>query len=148
MTLLKNQALLPGFFYCAGQIFASAAIPSMHLPLTPAQKFKSILRLITLTSVLGLSGCASVLVPPSEYEVFKVDKTQSGKERQITWMIRDDVAVYCAGLVGLRETIYMKPLACAKWSEFEKKCTIVTSSETTHTILGHELRHCFQGHFH
>ena len=27
-------------------------------------------------------------------------------------------------------------------------CVIHTSTDTTHQILGHELRHCFQGNFH
>jgi hypothetical protein len=27
-------------------------------------------------------------------------------------------------------------------------CVIYTSTDTTHQILGHELRHCFQGNFH
>ena len=36
--------------------------------------------------------------------------------------------------------------ACAVYSS--KSCTIITGVETSHAILGHELRHCFEGRFH
>jgi hypothetical protein len=36
--------------------------------------------------------------------------------------------------------------ACAVYNS--KTCTIITGVETSHAILGHELRHCFEGRFH
>ena len=36
--------------------------------------------------------------------------------------------------------------ACAVYNA--KSCTIITGVETSHAILGHELRHCFEGRFH
>ena len=36
--------------------------------------------------------------------------------------------------------------ACSVWRK--DTCLIVTGSQTTHSELGHELRHCYQGSFH
>lgn len=36
--------------------------------------------------------------------------------------------------------------ACSFWRK--DTCLIVTGSQTTHSELGHELRHCYQGSFH
>jgi hypothetical protein len=38
-------------------------------------------------------------------------------------------------------------LGCAG-TDLGGNCVIYTSTNTTHQILGHELRHCFQGNFH
>jgi len=69
---------------------------------------------------------------------------------KLRWEVRDDVAAYCAAATGMgKERAYnTPPLACAIWSVSAKECTIVTAKVTTHLALGHELRHCFEGHFH
>lgn len=36
--------------------------------------------------------------------------------------------------------------ACSFWSK--NTCTIIVEYKTNNDILGHELRHCFQGNFH
>jgi hypothetical protein len=69
---------------------------------------------------------------------------------KMRWEVRDDVADYCAAATGMgKERAYTTPpLACAIWSVSAKECTIVTAKVTTHLALGHEVRHCFEGHFH
>lgn len=69
---------------------------------------------------------------------------------KLRWEVRDDVASYCANATGMdKERAYTTPpLACAIWSVAARECTIVTGKLTTHLALGHELRHCFEGHFH
>ena len=69
---------------------------------------------------------------------------------KLRWEVRPDVAEYCASSMGLdKERAYTTPpLACAIWSVRTKECTIVTGPTTTHLALGHEVRHCFEGHFH
>ena len=69
---------------------------------------------------------------------------------KMRWEVRDDVAAYCASATGMgKERAYTTPpLACAIWSVAAKECTIVTAKVTTHLALGHEMRHCFEGHFH
>ena len=36
--------------------------------------------------------------------------------------------------------------ACSFWQK--NACVIVTGEQTTHSTLGHEIRHCYQGNFH
>ena len=40
--------------------------------------------------------------------------------------------------------------ACAFWDigPFSKTCTVITAKSTNMHILGHEMRHCFQGEWH
>jgi hypothetical protein len=69
---------------------------------------------------------------------------------KLRWEVRDDVAAYCAAATGMgkERAFTTPPLACAVWSVSAKECTIVTAKVTTHVALGHEVRHCFEGHFH
>lgn len=66
----------------------------------------------------------------------------------IRWVVVPDPDAECRGLQG---EVYQsnrngKIRACAKWTS--KTCTIYTAPETSHAILGHEMRHCFEGKFH
>lgn len=69
---------------------------------------------------------------------------------KLRWEVRADVAEHCANSMGMdKERAYnTPPLACAIWSVRNKECTVVTGPNTTHLALGHEVRHCFEGHFH
>ena len=66
----------------------------------------------------------------------------------IRWVIVPDPDAECRALQGdfSRDSGRGKIRACAKWTS--KSCTIYTAPETSHAILGHELRHCFEGNFH
>lgn len=108
---------------------------------------------IVLSMVL-LSGCQSMggELPSSEYKNFtpKPVEKRIMKEVKLRWEIRDDVAQYCAKSIGMgREQAYITPpVACAVWHVQRQECVIVTGKETSHVALGHEVRHCFEGHFH
>lgn len=69
---------------------------------------------------------------------------------RIKWEIRDDVAQHCARAYQMgREQAYLTPpLACAVWNTLKGECTIITGPLTSHVAIGHEVRHCFEGHFH
>jgi hypothetical protein len=102
-----------------------------------------------------LTGCQTLgggVIPPEEYENFtpKSPEKRIMKEVTVRWEIRNDVAQYCARSIGMgREQAYFTPpVACAVWQVDKKECVIVTGSPTSHVALGHEIRHCFEGHFH
>jgi hypothetical protein len=105
-------------------------------------------------SMILLSGCQSMggELPSSEYEKFtpKPVEKRIMKEVKLRWEIRDDVAQYCAKSIGMgREQAFITPpVACAVWHVQRQECVIVTGKETSHVALGHEVRHCFEGHFH
>ncbi|MBM3386780.1 MAG: hypothetical protein FJY36_03820 [Betaproteobacteria bacterium] len=105
---------------------------------------------------LCLAACQSTgggaYLSASELEPFtplSVDQ-RSMNVVKLRWEVRQDVAEYCANSMGMdKERAYTTPpLACAIWSVRNKECTIVTGPRTTHLALGHEVRHCFEGHFH
>jgi hypothetical protein len=110
--------------------------------------------LIGVSGVL-LAGCQTLggqQFPASELESFTpltLDK-RIMKEVKLRWEVRSDVAQFCAQSIGMgREQAYINPpLACAVWHVANRECVIVTGSPTTHVALGHEVRHCFEGHFH
>lgn len=116
-------------------------------------------RLLLMTAFVFLlalvSGCQSVgggLLPAKEFADFTA-KSQEDRIMQkvsLRWEIRDDVAEYCARSIGMgREQAYFTPpLACAVWHVKRKECVIVTGKVTSHVALGHEVRHCFEGHHH
>ena len=107
---------------------------------------------------LSLSGCSSFNVLPSaEYNEF----TPLSKEERIMnvvkikWEAKNDVSEVCLQAVQkskdpkVRDGAYFTPpLACAVWYTSTNECTIYTAKNVSHTILGHEMRHCFEGQFH
>lgn len=105
---------------------------------------------VALFALLSMVGCQSL--PAKEFETFTpmaIEKRRMD-EVKVRWLVRDDVAQYCAkGMNMSQEQAFLTPpVACAMWSVAAKECTVITGSKTTHTALGHELRHCFEGHFH
>jgi len=114
------------------------------------------LRLLSLTTlVLTLSAChggsmhqvsSLELIPfnvkPANYRIMN--------QVRINWEVRADVAHFCAHAKSMgREQSYLTPpMGCAIWDILKGECTVVTGPVTSHVALGHELRHCFEGHFH
>ena len=104
---------------------------------------------------LWLAGCQTrgAYVNVSELSSFTAlskDQRILKNTVKIRWEARDDVAAYCAQVVGMdKERAYTTPpLACAIWSKSTQECTVVTGMVTNHVALGHEMRHCFEGSFH
>lgn len=128
----------------------------------PTIKIGKLLAHLSLLTGIFLSGCSSTgfLMGPafyfhqSELQSFtpaaEQDRIQTAP--RVRWVIREDVSEYCAAVTGIpiRTTIKgeERPVACALWNKKQSECTIHTGPETSHTILGHELRHCFEGSFH
>lgn len=96
-----------------------------------------------------MSGCATI--PESEYANFTPLPTPERRMNQVklTWEVRDDVESYCKQR-QLDKGVSIKGthVACAVWSVQHQTCRIVTGEQVSHVVLGHELRHCFEGHFH
>lgn len=114
------------------------------------------LRWLSMTAlILSLCACQAVsshqvsgleFVPfnvmPSNYRIMN--------QVRINWEVRDDVGHFCshAKSMGRQQSYLTPPMACAIWDILKAECTIVTGPVTSHVALGHELRHCFEGHFH
>lgn len=110
----------------------------------------------TATCVLLLmTGCHSlggVTIPASEYETFTPKSADKRVIKEVTlrWEVREDVAQYCAKSMGMgqEQAYFTPPVACAVWHVAKRECVVITGKETSHVALGHEVRHCFEGHFH
>jgi hypothetical protein len=101
------------------------------------------------------TGCQSAgggVIPAAEYALFtpKPKEQRVIQEVKLRWEVREDVAQYCAKTMGMgQEQAYLTPpVACAVWHVAKKECVVITGKETSHVALGHEVRHCFEGHFH
>lgn len=74
--------------------------------------------------------------------------SKRGDEINVKWIKSENVEALCnkksveLGYKPFRYSIN----ACSYYSNGH--CTIITYHKTTQHILGHELRHCFQGEFH
>lgn len=109
-----------------------------------------------LLSALGvLGGCTTIdNLPARELEPFvpKVLSEPNAKKMVVvTWEVRNDVSEYCKTTVAQTPAIvhfFTPPVACARWDPGRNVCTIVTGPSTNHVVLGHEVRHCFEGRFH
>lgn len=102
-----------------------------------------------------MTGCQTMgggTIPASEYEKFTPvtpDKRVMDAVK-IRWEVRADVVEYCAKAARMtaNQAYWSPPVACAVWNVPSKECIIITGTETNHVTLGHEMRHCFEGHFH
>lgn len=94
------------------------------------------MRFLVILSCLLLISCAGNFT--AKHDNISINKN-------IRWLVTDDVDAYCRKS-GLTPIFFQKIYGCAFWSYNE--CLIVTDKHTSHKTLGHELRHCFEGHFH
>ena len=96
------------------------------------------IRTLIIIASLVVSGCAS-----------HDDRFTSPQNRAVVvrWITVDDVDQYCRDL-GAKALPYpvIEVYGCATYTK--TKCTIYTSHTTTNAIVGHELRHCFDGNYH
>lgn len=93
----------------------------------------------------ALSGCATQAQPIPQ------DGTMS---RQITWVITDDPQSTCDQVAGGKRTVMpFKTLGCSSWKD-SRNCVIYLKAPRDEydrramETLGHEVLHCFAGHFH
>lgn len=108
---------------------------------------------------LFLSGCAPFAefqVKDSEFQKFQALPPEG---RNITGKIKvtvievESIAPICARYnlfapqpyrnLGLQTVV-----ACAAWSKDAKLCNIYVTPNAPPVVVGHELRHCFEGSFH
>jgi hypothetical protein len=102
-----------------------------------------------LLSLMTLSGCYTIA--QTEYENFVAQPVNKRimNDIQLSWEIRPDAAEFCNQIISKQQNSNgIAPVACAVWSIGKRHCTIITTPNPNHVVLGHELRHCFEGNFH
>ncbi|WP_341686312.1 hypothetical protein [Limnohabitans sp.] len=113
---------------------------------------------VVLFSSLNLLACSSLSTLSShEYEDFIALESNQRviNVATVTWQAVDNATETCRQIMLRGQSkeesdwaYITPPLACSVWSPSKKTCTILPAKRTNHTILGHELRHCFEGQFH
>jgi len=109
---------------------------------------------MALVSAILLTGCASnpPSIPLAELDSF-IAKPASQRvlnQVKVRWEVRDDVSQACLKNMphAGAQAVQAAPIACAVWHVPTQECVIITARQVAHVTLGHELRHCFEGHFH
>jgi hypothetical protein len=101
------------------------------------------MRLLVLIVAIMLTGCAAI---PHEDQNFTA--AIGSDTVTIRWdrLSKIDLQKKCSSLTKKELNYHMEYLGCATFNK--KYCIIYTDVNTTHQILGHEVRHCFYGDFH
>lgn len=108
---------------------------------------------LVLFLLLFLGGCGTVYVVGDETGNFTA-MTKDSRPHDLTridWDVREDASEYCLSVGGGKRAGLARgarPIACAILYRHESRCVVVTNARTNHTVLGHEMRHCFEGNFH
>lgn len=109
------------------------------------------MRYILLVLMIAVSGPAIAQAKyasrTSADEAFVANPKETPS--MIRWVVVDDPDAECRAAHKSKNDFAERPgkiRACARYNS--KSCTIITGPETSHALLGHELRHCFEGRFH
>lgn len=93
------------------------------------------LRLLAAVCVMLLAGCGTFSAQPKTASV------------SVSWALVENPEQICKQL-GATAKPGLVIKGCAHFALDHSWCVIYTAQETSNAILGHELRHCFEGHFH
>lgn len=102
--------------------------------------FRSVIAL----TCTALSACTTVLSIPPEDAFTPAPKAEVAN---VTLIVATDPTAECARIFPFKR-IAGNLSGCAGWNADFTVCTIVIGEVTTHQVLGHELRHCFEGNYH
>lgn len=107
----------------------------------------------------GLSACATTETTASHEPAFPTEdvaffhaappKRRIMDSMALTWLVVGNVDGKCKSMMQDPEKLANRYVwGCAVMSVEQKTCTVVTGVHTHHAVLGHEVRHCFEGAFH
>lgn len=84
--------------------------------------------------------------PLLDFTLFSPPEANQRKivEPVVSWLVRSSPEAYCAQ-ASPKDGSARRPEGCAYWHLATARCTIVTTSQTSHSQLGHLFLHCLQG---
>jgi len=104
-----------------------------------------------LISLLFLHMLAYGEVVETPYDMFSLENSQA-KTALISIKVVKNIEETCKKLGSKRahQLTSKNVEACSTWSLYggQSTCIIYTAKDIDFWILGHEVRHCFQGNFH
>ena len=92
------------------------------------------------------------VINASENEMYSTNAPMTYSSK-IYWEVVDDVQKACSAdrIKSIGKPYPYKVLACSNWKRYifnHYECHIITGKNVNNEIVGHEIRHCFQGNFH
>jgi len=103
--------------------------------------FKSALLIALLIGMLDAKAARELIVGQDDL-IFK--SKPEHPTMTVKWLIVKDLEKAC---FGKKKDVNQGELhGCAKFNK--KICIVYTKQQTTLANLGHEMRHCFEGHWH
>lgn len=96
--------------------------------------------------IAGLAGCAGAQPMPVQANRHDMEFTAqpSYQIKRVEWIVVDDIDAACRGFQPLMEG--RRYVGCTHYNN--TSCRVYTGRTTTLSILGHEIRHCFEGQWH
>jgi hypothetical protein len=101
--------------------------------------------LVLLLTVFSLNAFAS-----GSYDL-EFEAQDKYEDVRLAWYVVRDVPQTCAmagALKGAKVKYNEKIVACAVLFRTSNSCVIYTAKKLTLAVLGHEVRHCFEGAWH
>lgn len=99
-------------------------------------------------SLLTALGCVPAQADPQfDFGTFDMPAPEQLRMRQprVSWRISANPSQLCASLQPQDGTSHWLG-NCATWHRTSNQCTVVTSANTTHSVLGHLFLSCLTGH--
>ena len=112
-------------------------------------KHLNTLLLTALAALQAMPPAWAALDPNWQNPEAKFAASKSSTDtKQVTWRYTNNVQKECEAESHKRKLggFGYAVNACSFWDR--NSCTIITAPQATMHILGHEVRHCFQGSFH
>lgn len=112
-------------------------------------KYLNTLLLTALAALQAMPPAWAALDPNWQNPEAKFAASKSTADtKQVTWRYTNNVQKECEAESHKRKLggFGYAVNACSFWDR--NSCTIITAPQATMHILGHEVRHCFQGNFH
>lgn len=101
------------------------------------------MKYFAILALVGMVGCASAQSQVGRYDLeFTAQPAYTVK--RVEWIVTERVNEVCQGFAPLSQN--QKYLACTKFND--QVCIVYTKPNLTLAQLGHEMRHCFEGHWH
>jgi hypothetical protein len=98
---------------------------------------------ILAIALVMLSGCATSQTPNPAYNI-QFEAQPNLPEKTIRWVVVENVSAVCQNKIPALSG--QRILACSEYNN--RSCTIYTGRVTDMAIVGHEIRHCFEGAWH
>ena len=94
-------------------------------------------------ALFGVTVAADPLLDFALFSPPEVSKRRVA-EPEVSWLVRPNASSFCQQAQP-KDGFVSRPEGCVYWQIQASRCTIVTTSQTTHSQLGHLFVHCLQG---